>query len=275
MQTEPALTRFINTVKKRTIYSRKTIPNNKVFSASMAGSELLEQYFIIKHGVPKDASNIFSASDLGSVFHLGMEEVFKDEDDYFTEKRFQHKLDNSDWTISAQIDLIDTKNKIIFDYKLSTTTAKDKILKQGKLHPYALQLAINLWLLSKTYGEERTSKYKPCIAFFDKKGSLFNSESEEIFYPIFIDVMTLEETQEYLTEATTTLDKYIDNNKEPKQCKSSSLFWYKKPNQDKATPMKCEHFCSYKNICKHFSVKGSLLKTMGAQTYNKRKKEKK
>ena len=270
MHKQRSLNNLITTIKQATKYDRQVITKAKVLSASMAGSEPLINYLTIMHGIPSDTSLELNASDLGSLFHLSLENIMQNQPYHVTEHRMQVLLPGTDWHITGSADLIDLKNRIIYDYKLTTTKSIEKI-NNNKTHEYILQLSILNWLYCKTSKDELG--FTGCILAFDKKASKMNKDSEFILNPIYPELLSLEDTESLLRDITSYLDPFIDSETLPPQCASNTLFWYKKPGEDKATPMKCKYYCNHSNICPHYSKTGDLMKSLGIpKTYKYKSK---
>jgi len=262
--------KFKQALLDATHYDRKIEPNKKVFSASMLGNQKLQNYLQITIGAGSDKTEV-DASTLGSLVHTAIKQAAQARNKfmkitYLPEHRFSHTLENG-WTITGSIDLIDHEYNTIFDHKVTNTKSIIKIKKEGKDHPYALQLGVYKWLLSK----ESDIEYKSVITAFDKQASKFNQESLDMLQFIPIDTYSPEEIEKLLTAATDDLVTYMETSAEPAQCDTKSLMWYKKPGTDKSVPMRCKFFCSYKLVCPYYSIKGELMQGMGIKKYYKKK----
>jgi len=234
-------------------YSGNSQNNKKIFSASMLGSDLLQAYYKYKYGYTEDTK--FEANTFGSIYQLGVDKAIENSDmfslQYKSALRHEVKLPNG-WTISGEMDQIDTKNKVIIDNKVTTSTTIDSIRKEGKNHNYGLQLAVYKWLLydyQKNVLNQEPDEYKTMLAIIDKKHSLF---SKKIKYDMltFVEINTysLEEIELMLVNKTNELQQYIDLNEEPPMCEN--LFWYGQKGSRK--PMKCLHYCDFSHHCKYY-----------------------
>lgn len=226
----------------KTQYSGSTSADSKIFSASMLGNELLQNYFRIKYGTKKDTN--FEANTFGSICQLGIDNALSDNKDYISAHRMSYKLDNG-WTISGEIDQYDVINNVIIDNKVSTETTLNKIKSEGKKHQYALQLGVYKWLMSKN---NKNNEPKTCICLINKSQSYFKPNSKSVFNMIDVETYSPDEIEKMLIEQTNILDEYIDNNIEPSQCKE--LWWFKQKGI--SIPMRCTHYCSYRSECKYY-----------------------
>jgi len=249
---------YIDVVIKGTQYSGNTEPGKYQLSASQVGSDILPLWLEFKYGKQQNQSKI-EANTLGSILHKGLEELFKEHnfnefsEDYqysverSVEKEFTHKDLKNKWTIIGTIDLIDTKNKVIIDHKLSTGTTLKSIYKEGKDHQYALQLGIYRWLL----GDE---EFNCALAFFNKSQSYFKVKKEDLFTMVELEVPSFEEIEKLLLNKLKELEVYINEDalelgSTPPKCKNT--FPYKM--QGKVYNMKCLHYCDLNNKCPYFS----------------------
>ena len=113
----------------------------KHLSASQISKEPLELWLDQK-GYDKNPEKLSDAT-LGSIVHLGLEKILEsqDLDGIDIEKRLELSLNNG-WTISGKPDLVDHKNKVIYDYKTGKNYTKKMLDKDGKNHGYAIQMAV-------------------------------------------------------------------------------------------------------------------------------------
>jgi hypothetical protein len=229
---------FEKVLLKAASYSGNKEPGRKMYSASMLGNDVLQNYYKYKYGSFEDT--VFGANTLGSIYQLGVDEAFKDEDNYVSALRLKHKLDNG-WEISGEMDQLDKKNKIIFDNKVTTSASIKTIKKEGKYHQYALQLGVYKYLLNRNGYD---GDFAGVLALVDKKFSYFNkTNSNDQLTFLEVETFNTNEIEAMLIEKTNELDKYIELGIEPDKCRN--LFYYNKK------PMKCLHYCDYKSICKY------------------------
>ena len=242
-QTKIACKDYEKMLLDATVYSGNKEPGHKRFSASMLGSDLLQNFYNYKHG--SSDSIQFEANTFGSIYQLGVDLACKDNIQYLSAKRLSHTLDNG-WEISGEMDQIDVINKVIFDNKVTTLTTIKSIRKEGKNHGYALQLGVYKWLLSKL---ER-GPYTTVLPVVDKGFSYFNEKSPNQLE--FVDVETYDpnEIELMLYEKTNELQTFIDLDEEPAEC--SNLFWFARKGQRKKK-MRCIHYCDYSAKCKYYN----------------------
>ena len=250
---------YIDVVIKGTQYSGNTEPGKCQLSASQVGSDILPLWLEFKYGKQQNQNKI-EANTLGSILHRGLEKLFKehsilleypDSEQYRIEepiqKEFTHKDLKHRWTITGTLDLIDLKNKVIIDHKLSTGTTLKSIYKEGKDHHYAMQLGIYKWLLGD-------KDYKCALAFFNKSQSYFKVKKEDLFTMVELEVPGFEEIEKLLLNKLKELEVYINEDalelgSTPPKCKNT--FPYKM--QGKVYNMKCLHYCDFKDKCTYFS----------------------
>lgn len=240
---------MLDVLKKYKWYDNPHSENEKHISASSFPNETLEIWFGI-HGYEREEK--LSDATLGSLVHLGMERIFTEENyktdmRYIIEQRYASTIDGM--LVSGSPDLIDTKDKIIYDYKTSKNYSKKMLAKEGKYHRYAIQLAIYKWLISPTLGEDYTCK----ILWIMKDSSA--PKGEPVFVEQEIEIMTMSEIQDYMSEKIKVLNAY-DKDNMPSKCKD---LWTRNINKSLVNT-KCHYYCSYKKVCPHFksSTKESI-----------------
>jgi hypothetical protein len=243
-----------------TQYSGKHKKEEKVFSASMLGDEPLKNYLRYKHGTQQKQQ--LDATTLGSLYQLGidtavekwnarMQYEHKDKDlkQYEYALRMTYILPNG-WTVSGEIDQYDTINNVIFDNKLSNETTFKAIEKEGKRHHYALQLAVYKWLLIKN---NITEEEPVCsIALGNKSYSHYKTNKCETIEIFEVPTLSIQDTELLLIEKTNELQTYIDMDTCPEKPVVNKLMPYKKKGSPRATLMKCEYYCDYKDLCPHY-----------------------
>ena len=234
-----------NVLLSATGYSGHKDKGKKIISASSLGNEMLALYLDYKHGKQEDTK--FEASNLGSVFHVGAEEIFKNEPNVELETRLEYELSNG-WIVSGSIDMILHEFEMIVDWKVSTENSLKKIKSEGLNNGYALQLAVCKFLVHKNYNKD----YEGALAFLDKKASYFKPKPTEVMNYLEVQTHMYDDIEELLIEKTNTLQEFIDNDMEPPKC--VDLFPYKpKGLGGRTLPMKCIHWCSYNKNCKHYN----------------------
>jgi len=243
-----AFEKYEKMLLKASEYSGRQGHNEKIFSASMLGNDVLQNYLKIKY--PPSKQHKFRQNSLGSIYQLGVDNAVKlwnnDKkiEDYKSALRLEYKLSNG-WIISGEIDQIDWENKIIFDNKMITETRISKIKKDGKNDSYSLQLSVYRFLMNKKYEKD----FKCAIASINKTFSDYRSNKADLL--TFIEVETLEpdETERLLLNKTNELDKYLDNDIEPDECENK--YWFRKGMVNK--PMRCLLYCDYSKHCKFYN----------------------
>jgi len=236
-------------------YSGNREKEKKIFSASMLGNELLQNYLKFKYGI-KDKDQ-FEANTFGSIYQLGVdvaaEKYNKKEAPktrYLSAYRIKIPLSNG-WIISGEMDQIDTKYNIIFDNKVSTATTVKKIKTEGLRHQYALQLGVYKWLLHKQaeLNNIEPVDYKGAIALVNKTFSYYKTNNTNQLNLIEVPTFDIDKIEELLIEVTDLLEIAIQSDKQPERCKN--LFPFKQKN-GKTLPMRCLYYCDLVEHCKSF-----------------------
>ena len=229
-------------------YSGNKKKEQKLISASSLGNDMLQLYLDYRHGKTEDKK--FEASNVGSMFQLGVDKACGDamegfeNPQYISAKRFTHTLPNG-WVVSGEIDQLDTVNKVIIDNKVSTATAKKKVLTEGLGHQYALQLGVYKYLVHKNLGED----YSGALAFVDKSASYFKPTSGDTMNYMNVKTYDYEEIEELLIKKSNELQEYIDLDEEPGVCENR--FPFKSKSITKM--MRCIHYCSFNQVCEHYN----------------------
>ncbi len=233
-------------------YSGNRKSGQKIISASSLGNDMLQLYLDFKHGKSEDTK--IEASNIGSIFQLGVDKACELEEamaidqelepQYISARRLTYELSNG-WTVSGEIDQIDTVNKVIIDNKLSTGTALKKVHEQGKSHSYALQLAVYKFLMWKDTGED----YSGALAFGDKSASYFKPNSGDSMNYLNVETHDYKDIEQMLLEKSNTLQEFLDNDLEPTICADR----FPKKERGRTKPMRCIHYCNYSKHCKHYN----------------------
>lgn len=241
---------MLDVLKKYKWYDNPHSGNEKHISASSFANETLEIWFGL-NGYEQEEK--LSDATIGSLVHLGMEKIFTEENyktdmRYIIEQRYSSTLEGM--FISGSPDLIDTKEKVIYDYKTAKNYSKKMLAKEGKYHRYAIQLAIYKWLLSKQFD---VTEYKPVILWIMKDSSA--PKGEPVFIEQEIEIMTLEEIEEFMIEKIKVVSAY-DKDTMPDMCKD---LWTRNINKTLVNT-KCSFYCGYKKVCPYFkpSVKQAI-----------------
>lgn len=240
------------TFLKKTRYTGNKEPGRRVFSGSMLGNDPLINYLKFKHGSNDDTE--FGANTLGSVFHLGAEEVFKEEPNTDTEFSLSRKLDNG-WTISGSIDLILHDYKKIVDWKLTTATTIKNVNKERRRNNYVLQLGVYKYLMYHATKEV----YETALGVADKGFSHFKDNKNDQLELMDLATFDVDEIEAMLYEKTNELDEYIKLDQEPPRCKN--LFVYA-PRGQRAIKMRCRHYCDNNMHCSHFNEEQDAINSI-------------
>ncbi len=243
---------FQKLLLKATGYSGNKKANQKIISASGLGSDLLQLYLDYKNGKSEDTK--FEASNLGSMYQLGVDKACEGSSQFQSALRLNHVLPNG-WTASGEMDQLDNENKIIIDNKVSTTTSKKKVKEGGKDHQYALQLGVYKYLLYKNgYGD-----YAGALAFIDKGASYYKPNSGDTLELFEVETYSYEEIEAMLVEKSNKLQEFIDIDEEPPVC--ADRFPYK--SKGVTISMRCRHYCDFNKYCSHYNAdrsdRGSIL----------------
>ena len=232
-------------------------------SASMVANDPLQNYLSIVHG--KGTEDEITDATLGSVFHLGMEQLVREKMDtdvaiIGAEVAMHHKLSNG-WVLSGTADLIvepEVGRFEIHDYKLTKKYTRKMTEKDLYTSGYTKQLQVLDALFRRdttaNQGKEINRDIELHCDFFLKDTIAVNFES--VFQPLVIpnkvgtsemnaaDVLFAE-----VVEITNSLQSYIEAGTIPPVCKDR---W---PRNVKGTviPSRCEFYCGHKNVCPHYS----------------------
>lgn len=215
-----------------------------VLSASMLGSDVLQNYFTIIYGHSKDIR--IGDNTLGTIFHRGMETMIMEGTEksgilLFPESRYHYDLDDN-WVISGTADLIiqNSGEYEIHDYKLSKSYTTKMMKKNITNHQYTKQLNVLNWLMRKR-GLEKDAQL--IVDFFLKDAKIM--DFEESFQQVEVPVYSMERIEGELLERTKTLQSYIESATVPPQCED---LWPRKV-KNKLINAKCEYYCGHKSHC--------------------------
>lgn len=244
---EKSAAEYTKVLVDSTQYSGNRKANEKIFSASMLGGEVLQNYFRWRYGNKEKTK--FSAQTLGSIYQLGCDAIFKKKEyskKYLSGLRLQYTLPN-DWILSGEIDQLDLENKIIIDNKVVSGSAYKEIIKNNEDHEYNLQLATYRLLLEKNgYG----SHWEGMLSVNNKAGAAIRNDQYEM---IHLNMFNSTDIEFLITDATNTLNIYIDAFLENPETKlipqSCDQFKYGKT---KDVPNRCALYCDYNDVCPYF-----------------------
>lgn len=223
---------ILDILKEYKFYDKEK--KEKSISASSITKDILQLWFE-QNDYEKEEK--LSDATLGSIVHLGMEKIFENtfnlKDDVTIEKRFSKEIIG--WEITGKPDIIigDT----IYDYKTGKNYSRKQFLKEGKNHPYSIQLSIYNWLI----GGNKKAK----ILWMMKDSKAIDGE------PVFIedDVILMNDTEveTLLVDKILELEKY-PSDVMPDECND---LWLRKV-KGTVIKMKCKLYCGYKNVCPYF-----------------------
>ena len=225
----------------RTKYQGNAEPNRKAISASEFGSEMLQIWLRQKYGVIENKE--FTQSTLGSIMHLGVQELLKDE--YDCEVECEICMNDEDWMLTGSIDLLNDKE--IIDIKVTKSYTMQKVLEDPN-HQYVWQLSVYRYLMWVIEGKVLDTK----LLFLFKDGGVDfrNMTTIPSFKLVEIEPKSFKEVEGKFNEIVNELKRYDELNLKPPQCKD---LWFRK-TKDGSIPMKCEYYCGYKNVCPYYKV---------------------
>jgi hypothetical protein len=196
----------------------------------------------LKYKFGYDKVKKIEKSTVGTLMHMGLEQVFKSHQDYIVEKKLSAELDNG-WKLTGSIDVINPDDGYLIDWKhIELDRILEDIKKNGKYAGYALQMGVFKALAQLEYNKP----FKAYLGVFDPTQSYFAKDTpEDVFSLTEVKTFQPEEMLEIATEKTDKLNEYIDLNTEPPQCEN--LLWSRK--HGKARPMKCKRYCNVSDNC--------------------------
>ncbi len=232
------------TILDGTTYTGNKDANKRIFSASMLSNDMLQNFLKFKYGTQKQ--KVFGANTFGSCYHIGMEEIFKNQPNVETELSLSKQLDNG-WTISGTLDLVLHDYEIILDHKTTTANTIAKTKSEGRTSGYALQLGVYKYLLHAA----NSLDYSGALGFVDKTHSFFKQNKFNQLELMKVPTYSYDETEDKLYTATNALDEYLELDQEPPRCKN--LFPYKPKGGGRTKNMRCIHYCDNNINCSHYS----------------------
>lgn len=250
---EQAAQDYTNLLVSASAYSGESRAQQKVFSASMLGNDMLQNYLSWKYG--KSDKNKYGANTTGSIYQLGCDtaiETFNKNADgsddkvllltglprYQSALRIQRTLHNG-WTISGEMDQVDHKLKVIIDNKMVSGIAFKEIMKNDIDHQYNLQLSTYQWLLEPTHG-----RYEAILSIVNKAGAAIRNDQ---YATLHLNTHSSEDIEAAFIAETDALSFYIDNDMIPERC---DIFKYGKT---KDIPNRCALYCDHNHHCPHYS----------------------
>lgn len=251
---EQAAQDYTNLLVSASAYSGESRAQQKVFSASMLGNDMLQNYLSWKYG--KSDKNKYGANTTGSIYQLGCDSAVDKYSEagsdqsmityadgsivsrYESALRIQRTLPNG-WTISGEMDQIDHKLKVIIDNKVVSGTAFKEIMKNDIDHQYNLQLSTYQWLLEPTHG-----RYEAMLSIVNKAGAAIRNDQ---YATLHLNTHSSEDIEAAFIAETDALSFYIDNDMAPERC---DIFKYGKT---KDIPNRCAFYCDHNHHCPHYS----------------------
>jgi len=236
-----------------------------VISASMVGNDPLQNYLTIIHGKQVDVE--ISDATLGTIFHLGMEELMvrrvreANSPVIGVEKSMHMELPNG-WIMSGTADLVtkqDAATLNIHDYKLTKTYALKMLKSSLSSHNYSKQMRVLKTLLKNEVDNSVIKKYKN----INMKIEIFVKDSKAVnFEPVLTtvdvpnangadDAAASEVLIAEVVQITDSLQSYIEGGTIPPICEDR---WPRKV-KDKVIPTRCAFYCSHgkAGLCPHYN----------------------
>ena len=209
-------------------------------SASQASKDLLELYL---YHTEEAQPSVFGKGEIGSIFHLGMEEMFKSqprvvEGEAVQEVRQQKTLSNG-WVIDGKSDMVDFTDDIIYDWKGMSASAYAVLRTNKRTHRVNMQMAVYRWLFGVSYAETHCfiTNWDPC-----------NPDHPATAYQIFKpDMYEPEEIEALLIDKTDLLDAHLAALKIPPKCTDVMP---RRLRDGTFVNSKCMYYCNYSHVCK-------------------------
>ena len=212
----------------------------KTISASSFSKDILELYLAAtEDGKP----GTFGRGAIGSIFHMGMEAMFKahpatKEGIYVQEKRF-HKSING-YEVNGKVDLADFDNMIIIDWKGMSASAYATFKRQDKMHRINIQMAVYNWLLGGMF----TCEAHVFCTDWDPVKPTHPASAYQI---VQCDIMTVSEIEDYMTAKINQLEYSLAKKKQPAICENVMPRFVK---DGVYVDSKCSYYCDYAHVCK-------------------------
>ncbi len=239
--------------------SKDNIPENALFlSASMLGNEPLQNYLRTIHGNTEQEK--VEDNTLGSVLHLGMEQVVLKSKDKILDKALSvetekpmHIQITDDWFFTGTADLVIEMHDIVYihDYKFVKAYSLTKYNEQLKdidtdYHQYVYQMNGLRYLAQQYYPEKDIFTQ---LDFFIRDANKLKGESvhESPVIPYIGNIEDIIKTK------ISDLDKAIKNLEVPPIC---SDLWARKIKGKFIPDVRCQFYCDQKNNCPYYKNKG-------------------
>ena len=237
-------------IVNKTQYNGNSEANVKAISASSMGTDLLQIYFRYKYGVINKTD--FGQDTLGTLVHIGIQELFKNDEQIKIEPKFEHKFAN-EWSLTGSIDLLNLKDSEIIDIKVTKQYTVKKVIEDSN-HQYIWQLSTYKFLAEKIYGNNFSTKL--LLVLKDGGYNFRKSAIEPSLELLDIEPKSAVQVEDKFYEITKQIEEYEKLGELPPIC--SDLWWRKTKNG--SIPVRCEQYCSYKDVCPYYKqIKGNPL----------------
>ncbi len=209
-------------------------------SASQISRDVLELYLA---ATEDSESGAFGKGNIGSIFHIGMEEMFKTqprviEGEAMQKIRRSRELPNG-WIIDGKVDMLDFIDMIITDWKGLSASAYNTFKKNDRDHRINMQMAVYNWLFGGDFGCEAhcfITNWDPCNE--THPATAYQIMKCEIYEP--------EEIEEIMMNKTAELSRYLASKKVPPKCKE---LMPRRLKSGSFINSKCEFYCNYAHVC--------------------------
>ena len=214
-------------------------------SASEVSSDMLELYLKRKHNISESK---ISQATIGSLLHVGCEMAFAEEDYVSVEETFSKLITGTNSYATATVDYIDTKNKVVIDWKTTKEyTAKmvKAAIKKGDLfgNGYILQMNHQNYIIN-----EPGYKYYLGMFYKDAKVDYKTGIESDSFELIEIPMIDPDKYHKYIIDKANLLELMIKDNIMPIKC---SDLWPRKIG-GVTINAKCKYYCSVSSVCPHY-----------------------
>ncbi len=229
---------MIDYIKKYNFYTGEVYTNpNKVSVTEVAGNDILQMYLARMYG--RKEENVIGQATLGSIFDLGMRSLIESINKSFNTSfesgvRMEKELPNG-VIISGQPDIVDHKNKVIYDVKLTKLFALRFYEADPTEHQYTIQLNLYRWMISSDY------RMRLIWALKDSSHENSNNIGESM---VETEVAKIEDDGlVYFALRKTNLVRAIYNGQieVPEKCEDT---W--------RNNSRCFYYCSVNNFCKFY-----------------------
>jgi hypothetical protein len=223
-------------------------PEGKSLSASQLNDEPLLVWLRYKYGV-RPTEKITMAT-IGTLVHGGMEAIIKNGANRLEAEVELAKKMPCGWTLRGTADIVDRKDKIVYDIKVIKKYRIEKFEQNGIDDPYTWQLNAYRYLLKQSGSEYdmRLLTLSP-DAGLDYKTGIVVPTMRLVPVP-YINDADIEEKFRSQVEA---LKEAIENDKPPKKCQDLTS-WIRYVNKKKVQT-KCLYYCDYRDICPRINEK--------------------